>query len=292
MAYASSDVGDLRGQRVIITGANSGLGLATAKVLAQHGAAVTIAVRDGAKGEQAAAKIGHASEVRSLDLASLGSVRAFAAGWGDEPIDILINNAGVMFTPELRTQEGFELQIGTNHLGHFALTNLLLPAIRGRVVTVSSHAHRVGRVDLGDLNWRRRTYSATRAYGQSKLANLLFTAELQRRLSAAGSPVIATAAHPGYTATNLTSHSSSAVMGALMAIGDRSAAQSAAVGALSTLYAATGEIPGDTYVGPSGPGEWRGRPKIVGRSRAARDPAAAAGLWLLSEELTGVTASV
>jgi NAD(P)-dependent dehydrogenase (short-subunit alcohol dehydrogenase family) len=292
MAFSSSDIGDLGGQRVIITGANSGLGLETAKALAAHGAAVTIAVRNAAKGEQAAARIGHDIEVRSLDLASLDSVRVFAADWGDEPIDILINNAGVMFTPQARTRDGFELQIGTNHLGHFALTNLLLAHIRGRVVTLSSNAHRAGTINLSDLNWERRSYSATRAYGQSKLANLLFTSELQRRLSAAASTVIATAAHPGYCATNLTSHSGSAFLGMLMGIGDRTLAQSAAMGALSTLYAATEAVPGDSYVGPSGPGEWRGRPKIVGRARAARDPASAAGLWSLSEELTGVTAGL
>ncbi len=289
MAYSTEDIPDLTAKTIVITGANSGLGLETARVLAEHGARVTIAVRNAAKGAEAADKIGHGSEVRSLDLASLESVRAFAADWGEAPIDILINNAGVMYTPELRTADGFELQIGTNHLGHFALTNLLLGHITGRVVTVASNAHKPGKVDLGDLNWEHRPYNFFAAYNQSKLANLLFTGELTRKLATAGSPVIATAAHPGYAATNLTANSGSWIKGAIMAIGDRVLAQSATVGALPTLYAAVEDIPGDTYVGPSGLGEWRGRPKIVGRSKAARDRESAAALWSLSEELTGTS---
>jgi NAD(P)-dependent dehydrogenase (short-subunit alcohol dehydrogenase family) len=289
MAYSTSDIPDLGGRTVVITGANSGLGLETAKALAEHGARVTIAVRNAEKGERAAQKIGHDTEVSSLDLASLESVRAFAADWGEEPIDILINNAGVMYTPELRTQDGFELQIGTNHLGHYALTNLLLPTITGRVVTLSSNAHKAGRLDLDDLNWEHRPYNWFGAYNQSKLANLLFTSELQRRLAAAGSTVIATAAHPGYASTNLTANSGSLIKGTIMAIGDRTIAQSARAGALPTIYAAVEDIPGNTYVGPSGLGEWRGRPKIVGRTKAARDDASATALWSLSEELTGVS---
>jgi NAD(P)-dependent dehydrogenase (short-subunit alcohol dehydrogenase family) len=289
MAYSTSQIPDLTLKTVVITGANSGIGLETARMLADHGASVTLAVRSATKGEAAAAEIGHATEVRSLDLASLESVRAFAADWADAPIDILINNAGVMYTPLQRTADGFELQIGTNHLGHFALTNLLLPNITGRVVTVASNAHKAGRVDLGDLNWETRPYNFFAAYNQSKLANLLFTRELQRRLSAVGSPVIATAAHPGYAATELTSHTGSALKGAVMAVSDRVLAQSSVRGALPTVYAAVEDIPGDTYVGPSGPGEWRGSPKIVGRSKAASDEVSAAGLWSLSEELTGVT---
>jgi NAD(P)-dependent dehydrogenase (short-subunit alcohol dehydrogenase family) len=292
MAYSTSDIPDLSAKTVVITGANSGLGLETAKALAEHGAQVTIAVRNAAKGEQAARKIGHDAEVRSLDLASLDSVRAFAADWGEAPIDLLINNAGVMYTPEQRTREGFELQIGTNHLGHFALTNLLLPNVTSRVVTLSSNAHKAGKLNLEDLNWERRPYNWFGAYNQSKLANLLFTGELQRKLTAAGSPVIATAAHPGYASTNLTANSGSLIKGTIMAIGDRTIAQSAQAGALPTIYAAVEDIPGDTYVGPSGLGEWRGRPKIVGRTKAARDPESAAALWSLSEELTGVTFSL
>ena len=289
MGYSTSQIPDLTGKTVIITGANSGLGLETAKALAAHGATVHIAVRSAAKGTEAAKEIGHDTDVRTLDLASLDSIRAFAVDWGDEPIDLLINNAGVMYTPLTRTADGFELQIGTNHLGHFALTNLLLPQVRERVVTVASNAHKPGRIDLADLNWERRPYNFFAAYNQSKLANLLFTSELQRKLTAAGSSVIATAAHPGYSATNLTAHSGSALKGFVMSIGDRVLAQSAAKGALDTLYAATEPISGDTYVGPSGPGEWRGLPKIVGRSRAARDRDTATALWSLSEELTGVS---
>jgi NAD(P)-dependent dehydrogenase (short-subunit alcohol dehydrogenase family) len=289
MGYSTSQVPDLTGKTIVITGANSGIGLEAARTLATKGASVTLAVRNADKGAAAAREIGHATEVRPLDLASLDSVRAFAADWGELPIDILINNAGVMYTPELRTQEGFELQIGTNHLGHFALTNLLLANITERVVTVASNAHKTGHLDLGDLNWNTRTYSFFGAYNQSKLANLLFTGELQRKLSAAGSTVIATAAHPGYAATNLTANTGSAIKGTLMAVSDRVIAQSSRMGALPTLYAATEEIPGNTYVGPSGLGEWRGRPKIVGRTREASDEVLAAGLWSLSEELTGVT---
>ena len=289
MAYSTSQIPDLTGKTVIITGANSGLGLETARALAAHGASVTLAVRSAARGESAAQEIGHATDVRTLDLASLDSIRAFAVDWGEEPIHLLINNAGVMYTPLTRTADGFELQIGTNHLGHFALTNLLLPQIAERVVTVSSNAHKAGSIDLADLNWERRSYNFFAAYNQSKLANLLFTAELQRKLTAAGSSVIATAAHPGYSATNLTGNSGSWWKGALMAIGDRVLAQSAARGALPTLYAATEPVPGDTYVGPNGPGEWRGLPKIVGRTKAARDRVTAAALWSLSEELTGVS---
>ena len=183
-----------------------------------------------------------ATEVRRLDLASLDSVREFAAGWDGE-IDLLINNAGVMIPPLTRTTDGFELQFGTNHLGHFALTNLLLEHVTGRVVTVSSGAHRGGRIDFDDLNWERKPYRAWRAYGQSKLANLLFTSELQRRLTAAGSPVIATAAHPGYAATNLQFHSGRRSMDLFNSLANRLLAQSEADGALPTLYAAARRRP-------------------------------------------------
>jgi NAD(P)-dependent dehydrogenase (short-subunit alcohol dehydrogenase family) len=289
MAYSTTQIPDLTGKTAVITGANSGLGLETAKALAEHGASVTLAVRNPARGEAAARQVGHGSEVRTLDLSDLASIRGFAADWAGAPIDLLINNAGVMYTPELRTRDGFELQIGTNHLGHFALTNLLLEHVTGRVVTVASNAHKAGKIDLADLNWERRPYSFFAAYNQSKLANLLFTSELQRKLTAVGSPVIATAAHPGYAATELTSNSGSRIKGAVMAVADRVIAQSAQMGALDTLYAATEDIPGDTYIGPSGLGEWRGRPTVVGRTKAARDTVLAASLWSLSERLTGVT---
>lgn len=204
------------------------------------------------------------------------------------PIDLLINNAGVMIPPLSRTAEGFELQFGTNHLGHFALTNLLLEQVTGRVVTVSSTGHRMGRIDFDDLNWERKPYEAWRAYGQSKLANLLFTAELQRRLNLVGSTVLAMAAHPGYAATNLQFHSQNRLMDLLGRIGNRLFAQSEADGALPTLYAAVGDIPGNSFTGPGGFMEQRGAPKLVGRSTAAQDTQVARRLWDVSETLTRV----
>ena len=227
-----------------------------------------LAVRDAAKGEAAAAAMPGAAEVRALDLADLASVRAFAADWDGE-IHLLINNAGVMVPPAGQTADGFETQFGTNHLGHFALTNLLLEHVTGRVVTVASAAHRAGAIDFADLNWERKPYRAWRAYGQSKLANLLFTAELQRRLVAAGSPVLATAAHPGYASTNLQSHSGSRLQELGMRIGNLLIAQDEAGGARPTLYAATADVPGASYAGPGGFMEARGAPKLVGRTDAA-----------------------
>jgi NAD(P)-dependent dehydrogenase (short-subunit alcohol dehydrogenase family) len=286
--WTAQDLPRLAGRTVVVTGANSGIGLAAARALGRAGARVVLAVRDLSRGEQAAASIEGATEVRRLDLADLASVRAFAAEWEGD-LDILINNAGVMAIPEQRTADGFEMQIGTNHLGHFALTNLLLPHIGDRVVTIASGAHRMGSIDLDDLNWERRGYKSWGAYGQSKLANLLFTSELQRRLAAAGSSVRATAAHPGYAATNLQSHTGSFLQHALMGVANKVIAQSDEMGALPTLYAATQDIPGDSYVGPGGFQEQRGHPKLVGRSAAAQDAETARKLWALSEQLTGVT---
>jgi NAD(P)-dependent dehydrogenase (short-subunit alcohol dehydrogenase family) len=286
--WTSADLPDLDGRTAIVTGANSGIGRAAARALAGAGAAVTLAVRDPAKGEAAAAGMAGAVDVRPLDLTSLASVRAFAADW-DGDVDILINNAGVMATPQRRTADGFELQIGTNHLGHFALTNLLLPHVRDRIVTVSSTGHRFGEIRLDDLNWERRSYNSWRAYGQSKLANLLFTTELQRRLTEAGSTVRAMAAHPGYTATNLQYRTGSGVANRIGAIGNRLFAQDEDKGALPTLYAATQDLPGDSFVGPDGFQEQRGHPTLVGRSAAAQDHEMARKLWMLSETLTGVT---
>jgi NAD(P)-dependent dehydrogenase (short-subunit alcohol dehydrogenase family) len=278
---------DQAGRTFVITGANSGIGLAAARQLAERGARVVLAVRTVAKGEQAAATISGETEVRPLDLTDLDSIHAFAEAWDGE-LDVLINNAGVMAVPQGKTKDGFELQIGTNHLGHFALTNLLLPRIADRVVTVSSGAHNIGRIDLDDLNWERRRYDRWRAYGQSKLANLLFTSELQRRLTESGSDVRATAAHPGYAATNLQSHTGSWFQNFAMAVGNKVFAQSEDAGAWPTVYAATEDIPGNSYVGPDGFLEQRGKPKLVGRSGAAKDAEKARGLWELSEELTGV----
>jgi NAD(P)-dependent dehydrogenase (short-subunit alcohol dehydrogenase family) len=285
--FSTADLPDMTGRSVIVTGANSGIGAAAARALASAGARVVLAVRSLDKGRAAAATMPGETEVRELDLASLASVREFAAAWDGE-IDLLINNAGVMAPPLTRTADGFELQFGTNHLGHFALTNLLLEHVTGRVVTVSSTAHRFGRIDFEDVNWERKPYNAWRAYGQSKLANLLFTAELQRRLSAAGSDVLATAAHPGYAATNLQSHSERRSLDVLMAITNRLFAQDEDGGALPTLYAAVADIPGNSFAGPGGFMERRGAPKLAGRSGAARDMDVARRLWEVSEKLAGV----
>ncbi len=284
--WTASDLPPLDGRTFVVTGANSGIGLTAARALGRAGARVVLAVRDPARGEQAAATIPGETDVRPLDLADLASVRAFAEAWDGE-IDVLINNAGVMATPERRTKDGFELQIGTNHLGHFALTNLLLPHVTDRVVSVASGAHRMGSIRLDDLNWERGRYQRWRAYGQSKLANLLFTLELQRRLT--GSDLRAVAAHPGYSATHLQGNTESAVQNALMAVLNRVVAQSDEMGALPTLYAATEDIPGASYVGPDSRFESVGHPTLVGRSGAASDEATARALWDLSEQLTGVS---
>jgi NAD(P)-dependent dehydrogenase (short-subunit alcohol dehydrogenase family) len=226
--------------------------------------------------------------VRELDLADLDSVRAFAEAW-DRDLDVLVNNAGVMAVPRARTRDGFEMQIGTNHLGHFALTNLLLPRITDRVVTVSSPAHRFGAIRLDDLNWEHGDYQRWPAYGQSKLANLLFTLELQRRLTEAGSRVRALAAHPGWSATNLQSRTGNPLQHTLMALANRTFAQSEEMGGLPTMFAATQDLPGAAYVGPDGIAEQRGHPALVGRSARASDPETARRLWELSERMTGVT---
>jgi len=271
--WTAADLPSQRGRIFIVTGANSGIGLPTARALAEAGAHVVLAVRDAAKGETVAASIAGDTEVRRLDLADLTSVRAFADGWQGD-VDVLINNAGVMRTPERRTADGFELQIGTNHLGHFALTNLLLQHVTDRVVTVSSGAHRGGSISLDDLNWQRRRYQRWAAYQQSKLANLLFTLELQRRLTAAGSPIRALAAHPGYAATNLQFRSERGIEDRVMGVANRLFAQTDEAGARPTLFAASQDLPGASYVGPDGFAEQRGYPTLVGRT--------------LSEELTGV----
>jgi NAD(P)-dependent dehydrogenase (short-subunit alcohol dehydrogenase family) len=288
MKWTLADLPRLDGRTFLLTGANSGIGLAAARALCRAGGRVVLAVRDTDRGAQAAATIDGATAVRRLDLADLASVRAFADEW-DGPIDVLINNAGVMATPEQRTKDGFELQIGTNHLGHLALTNLLLRHVTDRVVTVSSGAHRAGSIRLDDLNWERGRYQRWLAYSQSKLANLLFTLELQRRFAEAGSDLRAVAAHPGWAATNLQHHTESRLQDSLMAIGNRVWAQSDEMGALPTLYAATQDIPGGSFVGPDGFAEQRGHPRLVGRSKAASDEETARRLWELSEELTGTS---
>jgi NAD(P)-dependent dehydrogenase (short-subunit alcohol dehydrogenase family) len=284
--WTAADLPRLDGRAFIITGANSGLGLTAARAFGAAGAHVVLAVRDVERGRSAADTISGSTEVRQLDLADLSSVREFAAEWDGE-LDVLVNNAGVMAPPEGRTADGFETQIGTNHLGHFALTNLLLPRVTDRVVTLASGAHRMGQIRFEDLHFEHG-YNRWRAYGQSKLANLLFTLELQRRLSEADSPVRALAAHPGWAATNLQSHTGSRLQSAALALGNLVISQSEEMGALPTLYAATQDLPGGTYLGPDGPFESRGHPTVVGRSGAASDGDAARRLWELSEQETGV----
>ena len=244
-------------------------------------------MRNTAKGEEAARTIDGDTDVRHLDLADLASVRAFAETIHDD-VDVLINNAGVMNVPLAHTADGFEMQIGTNHLGHFALTNLLLPRITDRVVVVASGAHRYGKIRLDDLNWEQG-YKRHAAYGQAKLANVLFMAELQRRLDAAGSSVRSVGAHPGWASTNLQSRSGNRIEDGLMSVGNRLFAQTGEMGAEPTLFAATQDIPGNSYVGPDGRFEMRGHPTLVSRSKAATDEATARELWTLSERLTGVT---
>jgi NAD(P)-dependent dehydrogenase (short-subunit alcohol dehydrogenase family) len=285
--WTAADLPDLSGRTVIVTGASSGIGQAAARAFARAGARTVLAVRDVAKGRAAADTMTGDTEVRPLDLADLASVRAFAAATHDD-VDVLINNAGVMNVPLQHTADGFEMQIGTNHLGHFALTNLLLPRIKDRVVTVASGAHRYGKIRLDDLNWEQG-YKRHAAYGQAKLANLLFMAELQRRLDEAGSPVRSVGAHPGWAATTLQTRSGNRVEDALMVIGNRLVAQSGDMGAEPTLYAATADIPGNSYAGPDGRFELRGHPRLVGRSKAATDTLTARRLWELSEDLTGVS---
>ena len=307
MAWSPADIPDQDGRVAVVTGANSGLGLATSRELARAGATVVMACRDAGRGEEALAAVrstvpGGSLELAPLDLASLASISELAEALLAEhqTIDLLINNAGVMATPRRLTEDGFELQFGTNHLGHFALTGRLLPALlRGeasRVVTVSSMAHRSGRISFDDLSGERR-YFRWAAYGQSKLANLLFAYELQRRAEAVGAPLASMAAHPGYSATNLQSSGPgvgggifAAANKALMAITNRLIAQSGDDGALSSLYAATFPgLPGGSFVGPDGPFEARGAPRVVDSSGASKDRAAALRLWSVSEELTGVS---
>ncbi|WP_459644288.1 SDR family NAD(P)-dependent oxidoreductase [Kineococcus sp. NUM-3379] len=292
--WTARDVPDQHGRVAVVTGANTGLGFETARVLAERGATVVLAVRDVDKGARAAARAGGDVRVQELDLTSLASIRTAAAALREAHprIDLLVNNAGVMYTPKRTTRDGFELQFGTNHLGHFALTGLLLdrllPVPGSRVVTVSSSGHRIrAGIHFEDLQWER-SYSRAGAYGQSKLANLMFTYELQRRLAAHGGNTVAVAAHPGVSNTELVRNSPAAVR-ALM---DRLAplvAQPAATGALPTLRAATDPaVLGGQYYGPGGRGEVRGYPRLVTSSPQSYDLAVQRRLWSVSEDLTGV----
>lgn len=291
--WTIENIPDQSGKVVIITGANSGIGYETARALAKKGATVIMACRNQQKGEAAAKQIRNANpkgtvEVMQLDLGDLDSVRAFADEFKEQHdrLDLLINNAGIMHPPFGKTTQGFETQFGVNHLGHFALTGLLLDLTmrtpQARIVTVSSGAHRFGRIDFDDLN-AEKGYRANAAYGRSKLANLLFTYELQRKLEAAGSKAIAVAAHPGWTATNLQQHSG------LIQFLNRFFAQTPEMGALPTLRAATApDVQGADYYGPSKRMEMVGYPKRVQSNDRSHDAAVAAKLWAVSEEMTGV----
>ena len=281
--WTAANLPSFAGRTVIITGANSGLGAVTARELAAKDAKVILAVRNTSKGDAAAQQLTGDVEVRQLDLQDLASVHEFAEGVDN--VDVLINNAGIMASPFALTANGFESQIGTNHLGHFVLTNLLLPKLTDRVVTLSSMAHWPGRIDFEDLHFIARRYSPWLAYSQSKLANLLFTSDLQRRLTAAGSPLRALAAHPGYSHTNLQGASGRKHSDAVVAAATRIVATDADYGARQTLFAASQDLPGDTFVGPRF--GYVGRTQPVGRSRRARDATTATALWYLSEQLTG-----
>ena len=295
MPWTAADVPDQTGRTALVTGASSGLGLETATVLARRGATVVLACRDQAKGAAAARRIGGRTELLELDLASLESVRAAAERTRDryDRLDLLINNAGVMVPPRQTTADGFELQFGTNHLGHFAFTGLVLDLLRdvpgSRVVVLGSSAHRLARhgLDFADLQSERH-YHRVRAYAQSKLANLMFMYGLLRRLIEAGAQTTALGAHPGYAVTGLTRYLPSAVQG-VERIAAAPFAQPAARGALSTLRAATDPLAmGGYYYGPDGPFEARGWPVLKASIAAAHDPAAQDRLWTVSEELTGV----
>lgn len=308
MGWSEADIPDSGGRTAVVTGANVGLGFEVSRALAGAGATVLMACRDMGKARVAAEGIREEVpdarvDTETLDLASLDSVREFASATTarfSDGIDLLINNAGVMMPPRRETADGFELQFGTNHLGHFALTGLLMPQIKelpgSRVVTVSSTMARVGRIDFDDLQGESG-YSRTGAYGLSKLANLSFAIEFQRRLALAGSPIESMAAHPGYSATNLQKAGprigggvGSALAAPFMALGHRLLAQDAAAGAAPILFAATNpELPAGSYVGPDGPGEMRGSPTVVHPVESATDREVAERLWSESERLTGVS---
>ncbi len=297
--WTLADLPDLTGKRFVVTGVTAGLGTETARELARAGAEVVLVARSPEKLARTTAEIGQVApgavlhQVR-MDLADLSSIRQGAgeiAALG--PVDVLINNAGVMALPYARTVDGFEMQLGTNHFGPFLLTGLLLPQLvasgNGRVVALASNAHKLARrAPLGDPRVHQGRYSKWGAYSSSKLANLLFTFELDRRLAAAGAPVIAVAAHPGYSATELVGKTGG-VGGQIMTAATNLLGQKAEYGALPTLMAATADLPGSTYVGPKNLGEMSGPPTIVAARRMAHDPAAQRTLWELSEKATGIS---
>jgi NAD(P)-dependent dehydrogenase (short-subunit alcohol dehydrogenase family) len=299
--WTAENISGQQGRTVVVTGASTGIGFETAKALAIRGATVVLASRNPAKTEAAVARIARAApgadvSIVDLDLASLASVHRAAAEISSRHprLDLLINNAGVMMTPFAHTEDGFELQVGTNHLGHFALTGLLLDrllAVPGsRIVTVSSFAHRQGRLDLGDLHFERRRYRPTAAYGQSKLANLLFTYELQRRLVAVNAPTIALAVEPGVVATDLPRYTTAMIRAIVKLLAALVGQRNPAMGALATLRAATGPgVQGGEYYAPGNLRGWRGYPIRIESSTASHDIDTQQGLWAESERLTSVS---
>ncbi|MGH3248571.1 MAG: oxidoreductase [Trebonia sp.] len=287
--WTAADLPDMAGRTVVVTGATSGIGLVTVRELSRAGARVTLAVRDPGKGRLVTGTLPGDVQVRRLDVADLASVRAFARDWTGD-LDILINNAGIMQVPLARTADGFESQAATNFFGPFALTSLLLPHITDRVITVSSQLHRRGHLHTDDLNWERHKYNPTAAYCDSKLCATLFALELDRRLAASRSRVRSLLAHPGIAATNLVAH-----VGGFPGLVNRAMkfmVNDAEHGALPTLYAASQDIPGGSYVGPDGVGSIKGYPAIRKPSRAAADPEAARALWAVTAKLTGTGASL
>ena len=308
--WTEADIPDIKGRHFVVTGGNSGLGFETVRALSTRGATVTLACRNIEKGNSARDAIvkqfGPVEiDVRELDLASLTSIRDFAAHLATSPIDVLINNAGIMAPPKNHTADGFESQLGTNHLGHFALTaqlwSGLMKSEAPRVVTVSSNAHKMSQMKAGRMKWddlmSEKSYSAWGAYAQSKLANLLFAFELQRRAEAAKLIKFKSiAAHPGYSSTNLSLSVAPTAPGLVRKISrsvENVIAQDATMGALPQLYAATElNVPGGAYIGPDGFGEWRGYPKIVNAAAPAKDLADAKKLWQISEVLTKVNFNI
>lgn len=298
--WTAENILDQSGRTILVTGANSGLGYVTSLELARRGARVVMAVRDETKGRQAAERIrsqvrGARLDVRLLDLADLDQVKAFARGLLAErtPIDVLVNNAGIMMPPRSLTRQGFELQFGVNHLAHFALTGLLLERLKAgrdpRVITVSSDLHKRGAIHFDDLDGARR-YGRVAFYAQSKFANVLFGLELDRRLRSAGLPIRSILAHPGYSATNLQLSGPTGLLHLFMRIGNRLLAQSAEMGALNLLYATTApDVESGQFIGPDGRNEKKGHPTFVQPVASARDAELARKLWELSERLTGVS---
>jgi NAD(P)-dependent dehydrogenase (short-subunit alcohol dehydrogenase family) len=280
--WTAAEMPPMTGKTVVVTGATSGIGAIAAREFARVGARVVLAVRDTAKGEVVRATMPGHVDVRELDVSDLASVRAFAEGW-DEPLDVLVDNAGVMDVPLRRTRDGLDLQTATNAFGPFLLTNLLLPHVTDRVVWVASQLHRMGHIAIDDLNWETRPYRPKQAYNDAKLQVVLFSLELQRRLTESGSAVRSIVAHPGIATTALAAHSSSNVVNRFPLL-----LNDAEHGALPTLFAATQDLPGNAYVGPDGPGSVKGHPTVRRPGKAGLDEAAAAALWTAVSRTVGI----